>query len=282
MDMGMVPERYELFTKLLTELVEEGAVPMARIDDAVRRILRVKAAMGLLDKSKDHLADAKLGASFGSDEHREVARRAVRESMVILKNNGVLPLGGAKRVHVSGTAANDLGTQCGGWTIDWQGRGGDVTTGGVTILTALRTGVAADIVLSNDDDGRGAIGADVAIVVVGEKPYAEGGGDEPNPSLSKEDHEVIERVAASGVPTVLVVLSGRPLILGDAVDKVDAVVAAWLPGTEGQGVADVLLGAHKPTGTLSFSWPRSSDQQPINEGDEGYDPLFPVGHGLTY
>jgi beta-glucosidase len=282
MDMGMVPERYELFTKLLTELAEEGAVPMARIDDAVRRILRVKAAMGLLDKSQDHLADPKLAESFGSPQHREVARRAVRESLVILKNDGVLPLGGVKRVHVSGAAANDLGIQCGGWTIDWQGTLGDITTGGTTILTALRNELAGDIQLSNDDDGRGATGADVAIVVVGEAPYAEGGGDTADPALSKADHEVIDRVAASGVPTVLVVLSGRPVVLGDAVDKVDAVVAAWLPGTEGQGVADILLGTHKPTGTLSFSWPRSSDQQPINKGDADYDPLFPVGHGLTY
>jgi beta-glucosidase len=282
MDMGMVPERYELFTKLLTELVEEGSVPMARIDDAVRRILRVKAAMGLLDKSRDHLADPKLAESFGSPEHREVARRAVRESIVLLKNDGVLPIGGAKRVHVSGAAANDLGVQCGGWTVDWQGKPGETTPGGTTIVTALRTGWSDDVVLTNDDDGRGARDADVAIVVVGEKPYAEGGGDEPNPALSKEDHEVIDRVAASGTPTVLVVLSGRPVVLGDAVDKVDAVVAAWLPGTEGQGVADVLLGAHKPTATLSFSWPRSNDQQPINQGDEDYDPLFPVGHGLTY
>jgi beta-glucosidase len=274
MDMVMVPERYREFITKLTELVNEGAVPMERIDDAVRRILRVKAAMGLLGPDPVVLSNKDLASSFGSEPHREVARRAVRQSLVLLKNDGVLPLSKGS-FSVSGSAADDLGVQCGGWTIDWQGKVGDVTTGGTTISDAL-TSAAGERVVAEAGE------ADAIVLVVGEKPYAEGTGDVDEPKLSDEDQSAVEAALATGKPVVLVVVSGRPLLLGDAVDKCAAVVAAWLPGTEGAGVADVLLGDYPPTGKLSFSWPKSAGQHPINVGDNDYDPLFPYGYGLTY
>lgn len=284
MDMFMVPTRYREFTEKLTELVEEGAVPEERIDDAVRRILRVKAAMGLLDEGVDPLADRTLQDEFGSPERRAVAREAVRESLVLLKNeDAILPLAKSHpRIVVAGKAADDLGIQCGGWTIDWQGKEGNVTTGGTTLLAGIRQAVKDSAKVAYTADANDIPQADVAIVVVGEKPYAEGIGDTESLQLSADDKQLISRVQASGVPTVLVVLSGRPLVLGDALESSQAVVAAWLPGTEGAGVADVLFGDYAPTGKLSFTWPRTSDQEPINVGDAEYDPEFKYGFGLTY
>ena len=283
MDMFMVPSRWKELYGLLKDLAEKGEVPMSRIDDAVLRILRVKYAMGLMDPGRSALADRSLQKSFGSAEHRAVARRAVRQSMVLLKNDKkVLPLAKtARRIHVAGSNADDIGNQCGGWTISWQGESGAPTTGGTTILAALRAAAGADRV-TYARDGLGAAGADVAVVVVGETPYAEYKGDRDDLSLSKDDRAALANAKKAGVPVVLVVVSGRPLILGDAVDMADTVVAAWLPGTEGQGVADVLFGDYKPTGKLPFSWPRSMDQIPINVGDAKYDPLFAYGFGLTY
>ena len=283
MDMFMVPIRFRELYGHLKDLAEKGEVPMSRIDDAVLRILRVKFAMGLLDPGRSPLADRSLQKSFGSAEHRAVARRAVRQSLVLLKNDKkALPLSKtAKRIHVAGGNANDIGNQCGGWTISWQGESGAPTTGGTTILAALRAAAGEDRV-TYARDGLGAGGADVAVVVVGETPYAEYKGDRDDLSLSKEDRAAIAAVKKAGVPLVLVVVSGRPLILGDAAGMADAVVAAWLPGTEGQGVADVLFGDYKPTGKLPFSWPRSMNQIPINVGDAKYDPLFAYGFGLTY
>jgi beta-glucosidase len=284
MDMVMIPRDYREFIRYLTELVEEGVVPEARIDDAVRRILRVKATMGMLDGDGSHLADRSLKASFGSAEHRAVAREAVRKSLVVLKNAGaVLPLAtDAGRIHVAGAAADDIGIQSGGWTIDWQGQVGDVTEGGTTILEAIRAAVSPATEVTYAADGAGVEGADACVVVIGEEPYAEGMGDRADLSLDAEQVALVRRMKDTGVPVVVVLLSGRPLILGQALAAVDAFVAAWLPGTEGTGVADVLFGDYAPTGTLSFTWPRSMDQMPINVGDAEYDPLFPVGYGLTY
>lgn len=282
-DMGMVPTTYLEYISLLTELVNEGIVPMARIDDAVRRVLRVKAAMGLLDKDRDQLADVGIAAGFGSEERREVAREAVQKSLVLLKNDDTLPLmdGNHHRVHVVGTAADDMGIQCGGWTIDWQGKTGEITTGD-TLLDGLRL-VAEETEITYAADGTGAEEADAAIVVVGEKPYAEGVGDNDQLTLSEEDLAVIAKVRESGTPMVLVILSGRPLVLDDATrEAASAIVAAWLPGSEGAGVADVLFGETQPSGTLSFTWPRSADQHPINIGDDDYDPQYPYGYGLRY
>jgi beta-glucosidase len=283
MDMMMVPSKYREYFTTLKDLVEKGEVPMARIDDAVTRILRTKYALGLFEEGRSQLADRSLHASFGSAEHRTLARQAVRESLVVLKNEKkTLPLAkAAKRIHVAGKSADDLGNQCGGWTITWQGKSG-APTQGTTVLAGLRAAVAGGGQVTYSKDGAGAEGADVAVAVVGETPYAEGSGDREDLGLAKEDLETVATLKKAGVPVVVVVISGRPLILGEALTMADAVVAAWLPGSEGAGVADVLLGAYKPTGKLPFSWPRSNMQIPINVGDAKYDPLFPYGHGLSY
>jgi beta-glucosidase len=284
MDMAMVPTKYREFFTLLKELVNEGKVPVSRIDDAVRRILRVKFAMGLMDKNRSQLADRGLHKTFGSTAHKQVARECVRQSLVLLKNaKRTLPLSKSlARIHVGGKNADDIGNQCGGWTIDWQGKSGDVTTGGTTILKAIQNTVSANAKVTFSKDGTGAEGASVGIVVVGEKPYAEGVGDREDLSLAPEDVAAIDNMKRAGIPVVVVLISGRPMIINQALDKSDAFIAAWLPGTEGQGLADVLFGDYKPTGKLSMSWPRSMAQIPINVGDRTYDPLFKYGFGLTY
>jgi beta-glucosidase len=284
MDMFMVPLKYREFIAKLTELVNEGAVSQDRIDDAVKRILQVKAAMGLLDPAPALMADKKLQEEFGCQKHRDVARQAVRESLVLLKNNNnVLPISAtAKRVQVVGKAADDIGIQCGGWTIEWQGKPGNVTTGGTTLLTALKDAAPQGTEITYSADGTGGDDADLVVAVVGEKPYAEGNGDDENLKLSKKDLEVIANAKKSNVPLVVVLYSGRPMAVSDVITEADAFVAAWLPGTEGTGLADVLLGKYAPTGKLSFTWPRSVEQEPINVGDEDYNPLFPFGFGLTY
>jgi beta-glucosidase len=284
MDMVMVPTKYREFFTLLKELVNEGKVPVARIDDAVRRILRVKFAMGLMDKSRSQLADRSLHKTFGSAEHHLVARDCVRQSLVLLKNTKkTLPLSkGAARIHVGGKSADDIGNQCGGWTIDWQGKSGDVMPGGTTILKAIQTAVGANTKVTFSKDGTGGEGAKVGIVVIGETPYAEGVGDREDLSLAMEDLAAIENMKRAGIPVVVVLISGRPMIIDRALEQADAFVAAWLPGTEGQGVADVLFGDYKPTGKLSVSWPRTMAQIPINVGDKTYDPLFKYGFGLSY
>jgi beta-glucosidase len=283
MDMVMVPDRYELFFNTLKELVEEGAIPMERIDDAVRRILRVKFAAGLFDDDWSPTADRSLEASFGSDEHRAVARQAVRESIVLLKNDGdVLPLAkDAARIHVVGPGADDIGMQSGGWTIDWQGGMGAITEG-TTILAAITKAVAEGTEVTHSDDGTGAEGADAVVVVVGEQPYAEMYGDDLDLELSDDDRAIVSEAAAAGAPVVTLLISGRPLVITEALEASDAFAAIWLPGTEGDGIADVLFGDYAPTGTLSFSWPRSADQHPINVGDEDNDPLFAFGYGLSW
>jgi beta-glucosidase len=284
MDMVMVPQRYREFFNTLRALVKEGRVSMSRIDDAVRRILRVKFAIGLMDKNRNHLADRSLHKSFGSAEHREVARQCVRESVVLLKNdNKALPISKSlARIHVAGKGADDIGVQCGGWTITWQGQSGNVTTGGTTILKAIQNTASKRTKITFSKDGSGAQGADLGVVVIGESPYAEMLGDREDLSLSKEDAEAIENMKRAGIRVVAVLLSGRPIIINQALSKCDAFIAAWLPGTEGQGVADVLFGDYKPTGKLSVSWPRSMSQIPINFGDRSYDPLFKYGFGLSY
>jgi beta-glucosidase len=284
MDMAMVPSQYREFIGHLRELVEERVVPESRINDAVSRILRVKAAMGLLDPDRSHLTDRSLEASFGSAEHRQLARDAVRQSLVLLKNEGgVLPLTkDIGRIHVAGPAADDIGRQCGGWTITWQGERGEVTTGGTTILSGIRQAVGSGTEVTFSLDGSGAVGADVGVVVVGEQPYAEGLGDNMFLTIDPDQVETIRRMKDAGQPVVVVLISGRPMVVNDVLDMADAFVAAWLPGTEGTGVADVLFGDYAPTGKLSFTWPRSTEQLPINVGDADYEPLFPLGYGLSY
>jgi beta-glucosidase len=284
MDMVMVPKRYQEFFTKLKALAEDGTVPMTRVDDAVRRILRVKFAMGLMDKKRPESADRTLWKTFGSPEHRAVAREAVRESLVLLKNDHhTLPLAkSARRIHVAGKSADDIGNQCGGWTITWQGKSGGVTPGGTTILQAIRKAVSANTKVTFSKDGTGAAGADVGVVVIGETPYAEMMGDRTDLSLAPEDVAAVKNMKAAGIPVAVVLISGRPMILGPVLDEADALVAAWLPGTEGEGVADVLFGDAKPKGKLTFSWPRSMAQVGIHKGDANYDPLFPYGYGMSY
>jgi beta-glucosidase len=286
MDMAMVPTGYRDFFNNLKALVTEGRVPMSRIDDAVTRILRVKFALGLMDKNRSPLADRQLHKTFGSPEHRAVAREAVRKSMVLLKNdNRVLPISKKiARIHLAGKSADDIGNQCGGWTIRWQGQSGDVTPGGTTILQAVKAAVPAETRVTYSPDGSGVEGASVGIVVIGERPYAEGVGDRSDLSLGREDFTAIANVKNAGIPVVVILISGRPMIITDVLPQADAFLAAFLPGTEGQGIADVLFGDYRPTGKLSFSWPKSMDQVPLNINipKDKYDPLFSYGYGLSY
>jgi beta-glucosidase len=240
----------------------------------------------------DTTIDASLTATIGSAEHRAVARDAVRQSLVLLKNDGTLPLPKTlSRIHVTGSAADSLAKQCGGWTLGWQGLGTDgaatAMTTGTTVLAAVKSLFAgSSTTVTTSTDGSGAAGADRAIVVVGDAPYAEGQGDNANPTLSSADFATIAKVKAANVPFVVVQFSGRPLILTDgsgnsALAQSNAFVAAWLPGSEGEGITDVLFGDYHPTGQLSFTWPASVSQIPIHDGD-GQTPLFPLGFGLVY
>ncbi|HUK91709.1 MAG TPA: glycoside hydrolase family 3 C-terminal domain-containing protein, partial [Blastocatellia bacterium] len=219
-----------------------------------------------------------------SPQHRDVARQCVRESLVLLKNeHAALPISKSiARIHVAGKSADNIGNQCGGWTISWQGESGAVTTGGTTILKAIQNTASPNTRVTYSKDGDGAAGADIGIVVVGETPYAEMQGDRQSLELAKDDVAAIRKMKSAGIPVVVVLLSGRPMIIDQVLDSVDAFVAAWLPGTEGEGVADVLFGDYKPTGKLSHSWPRSMAQIPINVGDKNYEPLFKYGYGLSY
>ena len=290
LDMIMIPNappkpnNYVEFIKDLKELVNEGKVPQSRIDDAVRRILKVKLQTRLFDHP---MTDSKFTDQVGSAQHRAVARECVRQSLVLLKNeNHVLPLKkDIKHLHVVGRGADDIGIQCGGWTVDWQSKPGMVTHGGTTILSAIRNTVGknAKVTYSADGSGKDGEGADAILVVVGEMPYAEGEGDRKDLSLSAEDLALVKNAKQSGKPVVTLLISGRPMIIGPALVASDAFIAAWLPGTEGQGVADVLFGDYKPTGKLPQTWPRSMDQVPLHAGDAGADKaLFPYGYGLSY
>ncbi|XP_050122541.1 uncharacterized protein LOC126600068 isoform X1 [Malus sylvestris] len=286
-DMVMIPYNYTEFIDGLTSLVKNGIIPMSRIDDAVKRILRVKFVMGLFEEP---LADRSLVDQLGSKEHRELAREAVRRSLVLLKNGEsadvpLLPLPKkASKILVAGSHADNLGYQCGGWTIEWQGLSGNNLTEGTTILSAIKNTVDpqtkvvykenpdADFMKSNDFS--------YAIVVVGEHPYAETFGDSLNLTIPDPGPSAITNVCGS-VKCVVIVISGRPVVIQPYVPLMDALVAAWLPGTEGQGVADVLFGDYGFTGKLSRTWFKTVDQLPMNVGDAHYDPLFPFGYGLT-
>lgn len=296
LDMAMAPDSWRGLYDSTVKHVQSGEIPMERLDDAVRRILRVKFRMGLFDAPKP--SERALGGKFellGAPEHREVARRAVRESLVLLKNqDGVLPLAANQRVLVAGDGADDMGKQSGGWTLNWQGTGtkrADYPNAD-TIWDGIRTQVtAAGGTAQLAVDGRYTQKPDVAIVVFGEDPYAEFLGDLPNLLYkpgNDADLELIKRLRDEGIPVVSVFISGRPLWMNREINASNAFVAAWLPGSEGTGVADVLLrGAdgqpqHDFKGKLSFSWPRRGDQYVNNVGMDGYDPLFAFGHGLTY
>jgi beta-glucosidase len=223
-----------------------------------------------------------LTAAIGSPEHRQVARECVRESLVLLKNSQrTLPLAkNLKHLVVVGQAADDLGIQCGGWTIDWQGESGNITPGGTTLLAAIRQAVSPDTEVDFSADGSDLKNANAVVVVVGELPYAEMKGDRQDLNLASEDKALIAKAKSSGAPVVTLLYSGRPLILDSALADSDAFVAAWLPGTEGEGVADVLFGDAKPTGKLPRLWPQNGEQ--LSSLQAVGQPLFPIGYGLTY
>jgi len=285
-DMVMVPgaekyggQTYTNFINLLIESVKEGSVSENRINDAVARILKIKFEMGLFERP---YSDKSLLSRVGSKEHRNIAREAVKQSLVVLKNDGVLPLSkDLGHIHVAGKNADDLGNQCGGWTISWQGESGPITKG-TTIYEAIQVAVSSVTNVTFSKNGSGAKGADVGLVVIGETPYAEMEGDRESLVLDKEDLAAIDRIKKAGVPVVVIIVSGRPLIIADELDKWAGLIAAWLPGSEGKGVTDVIFGDYNPTGRLSVSWPRSMEQIPINFGDSDYDPLFEYGFGLSY
>jgi len=339
-DMVMVPgvmqgqnqQHYKIFIQYLTEAVQEGSVPVTRVDDAVRRILKVKMELGLFDdpyKDDTHLENV------GSVTHRALAREAVQKSAVLLKNENILPLSKKASITVVGSAANNLGVQNGGWTTDWQGiftpdfafldynddgvltieeyygqlekiyenkfeksnwtshfkeidldLDGKVTpedfTGfmvnrvlqpnGTTILEGLSI-VAAEADITYSPNATEIAEGDVVLAVIGEYPYAEGYGDDGDLSLNPTDSEILKRVRASGNPLIVVMLSGRPLLVHDQIDGFDAFVSSFLPGMAGEGIADVLFGDAQPQAKLNFTWPTSS---------EGIGVLFELGSGLTY
>ncbi|PIA54146.1 hypothetical protein AQUCO_00900601v1 [Aquilegia coerulea] len=286
-DMVMVPNNYKEFIDDLTFQVKNNIIPMSRIDDAVRRILRVKFVMGLFENP---LADTSLVNELGSQEHRELAREAVRKSLVLLKNGKsadkpLLPLSKkAPKILVAGTHADNLGYQCGGWTIEWQGVSGNDLTSGTTILKAIQSTVdpTTQVVYSENPDAAfiKSNKFSYAIVVVGEPPYAETFGDSLNLTIPEPGPSTIKNVCGA-VKCVVVVVSGRPVVIKPYLASMDALVAAWLPGSEGQGVVDALFGDYGFTGKLARTWFKTVDQLPMNVGDSHYDPLFPFGFGLT-
>jgi beta-glucosidase len=292
-DMFMEPNTAKQFEDLLTAEVTAGRVTMARIDDAVRRILRAKFQLGLFEHPYASTADVD---KVGSAAHRALARRAAAESQVLLKNrSGVLPLRPDAHVYVAGRNADNIGNQAGGWTLQWQGVSGADVIPGSSILDGIRQVAPGASVTYSVDASAPTAGADVGVAVVGETPYAEGYGDVGGPvwpygtpeqqepkslTLQPADRAVVDRVCRAIAKCVVLVVSGRPQVLTDQLGEIDALVASWLPGSEGTGVADVLFGRRPFTGRLSMTWPRSTDQVPINVGDRDYRPLYPYGWGL--
>ncbi|HWA04525.1 MAG TPA: glycoside hydrolase family 3 protein [Rhizomicrobium sp.] len=301
MDLVMAPDNWRGLYRNTLAQVQSGEIPMARIDEAVSRILRVKLRAGVMDAGPPSTRPyAGRWDELGSPGHRAVARRAVRESLVLLKNDGaILPLAPTLDVLVAGDGADDLGKQCGGWTISWQGTGNSRADfpGGQTIFEGIREQVqAAGGTATLSADGSYSRKPDVAIVVFGENPYAEFQGDRDDLAFRSPDLETMRGLRAKGVPVVAVFLSGRPLYVTREINAANAFVAAWLPGSEGGGVADMLFRradgtiAYDFRGRLSFSWPRAPGQTPLNvprpsdppEVRAAYDPLFAFGYGLDY
>ncbi|MFI7431193.1 glycoside hydrolase family 3 protein [Micromonospora sp. NPDC049836] len=280
-DMVMVPTAWKTFLSTLRAEVQNGHVPMSRIDDANRRILTKKFELGLFERP---YTDRSWTPTVGSATHRALARQAVRQSQVLLKNaGGVLPLArDNNKIFVAGKSADNIGNASGGWTISWQGSSGPVTPG-TSILQGIRSAVGPTTTVTYNQRGTGIDRTyRAAIAVVGETPYAEGQGDRTSGmSLDRDDLRTIATLRNAGVPVIVVLVSGRPLDIAAELPRWDTLLAAWLPGTEGAGVADVLFGGYAPTGKLPMTWMNSVSQQPINAGD-GQVPLFPQGFGLTY
>lgn len=296
LDIYMVPTQAwkPLYENLIAQ-VKDGTIPMARLNDAVKRVLRVKIRSGLLDKPSP--ANRQFSGRtdlIGAKAHRDIAVDAVRQSLVLLKNNDkLLPLSAKQRILVAGDAANNIGKQSGGWSITWQGTGNnnDDFPGGTSIYAGIKTVVdAAGGSVELSPDGNYTNKPDMAIVVFGEEPYAEGNGDIDNLAYqrgNKRDLALLQKLKTAGIKVVSIFISGRPLWVNAEINASDAFVAAWLPGSEGQGIADVIFkssnGAvnHDFTGRLSFTWP-DSPTQTLNRNDTDYTPLFPYGYGLNY
>lgn len=282
-DMNMVPYDYVRFIDTMKKAVEKGDISEERIDDAVRRILTVKMELGLF---KHPYADPTLSETVGSTAHRNLARQAVRESLVLLKNDdSTLPLAkNTPLVYIAGQGANDMGMQCGGWSTQWQGETGNVQPG-TTILQGIQATVSPDTTVEYEQSGQFDGMADVGIIVVGEQPYAEGVGDASDLRLSQADIQAITNLRTHSKKLVVLILSGRPLVITGQSNMADAWVAIWLPGAEGGGVAEVLFGDFPFTGKLPYTWPRSNKQLPINKNTtlgltDCAAPLFPYGYGL--
>ena len=288
-DMLMAPDSWKPLYQNTLAQARSGEIPMSRVDEAVRRILRAKVKAGLFNAERPIEGDL---SQLGSDAHRALAREAVRKSLVLLKNDGVLPIRASARVLVAGTAADDIGQAAGGWTLSWQGTGN--TNADFPKGQSIWAGIEAAVTAGGGQatlspDGAFTDRPDVAIVVFGETPYAEFQGDVDTLDFVPEGPlQTLKRLKAAGIPTVSVFLSGRPMWTNPEINQSDAFVAAWLPGAEGGGVADVLVGdaAGKPrhdfTGRLSFSWPKDATGTPLNVGQPGYDPQFAYGYGLGY
>jgi beta-glucosidase len=294
-DMFMQPQNFEQFESTLTDLVNSGQVPMSRIDDAVTRILTKKFQLGLFEHP---YTDRRYINQVGDAAHHALARRAASESQVLLKNDEhVLPIQGHGDVYVAGSNADNIGNQAGGWTLTWQGGSTNVIPG-TTILDGIRQDARGSVTYSQDASAPIPHNA-TGIVVVGETPYSEGYGDLNGPQwafdpgdkrvprpvkdmqLSAADKAAVDKVCAATKRCVIVIVSGRPLILDPAQrNEASAIVASWLPGSEGAGVADDLFGVRPFTGKLPVSWPRTLAQEPINVGDPHYNPLYPYGYGL--
>jgi beta-glucosidase len=277
----------------LATAVKNGNVPQSRIDDAVRRIVAVKCELGLFEATGK--VDRSLTTNVGSADHRALARKAVQESLVVLKNDGnVLPLAKTATVALAGKSADNTGNQCGGWTITWQGGTGNIVPGATSVRQAFASVLDASHLVYSAN-GSTTTGASVGVAVIGETPYSEGCGDIPNPQggtscisrpttleVDSADVAVVQKMKTAGLKTVVVLVTGRPLMLDQILPIADAIVVAWLPGSEAGGITDILYGDAHPTGKLPQTWPRSMSQIPINYGDATYDPLYAYGYGLTY
>ena len=291
LDMAMAPDSWKGLFETTVKQVRDGVIPMTRVDDAVRRILRVKFKSGLFDPARPYEARTDV---IGSPAHRAIAREAVRKSLVLLKNDGVLPVKASARIMVAGSAADDISQQSGGWSLSWQGDGN--TNADFPNAQSIYAGIAEAMKAGGGSatlsvDGSFTQKPDLAIVVFGEKPYAEGLGDLRSLEFEVGDKQslaLLKKLKSAGIPVVSVFLSGRPLWVNPELNQSDAFVAAWLPGSEGGGIADVLIGDAKGkpradfTGRLSYSWPKTAAQFTLNKGQAGYDPLFPLNHGLSY
>lgn len=293
-DMNMVPYDYVKFIETMRQAVNNGDIPESRVDEAVRRILRVKFALGLFEQP---MPDPKYQATVRSLEHLELARQAVRESLVLLTNkDNILPLSkDLPIIFVAGEGANNIGLQTGGWTLEWQGKSGN-DDAGTTIFSAIKAAVKSGTRVEYKSDGDFSefqnadstpLMADVGIVVLAEEPYSEGVGDRADLSLTTQEVQILEATSKQSKDMIVILLSGRPRLITNQLNMADAWVAAWLPGTEGGGIADVLFGDFAFTGKTPYSWPRSNEQLPINFNNSanktGCDaPLFPFGYGLTY